>query len=294
MDASIDAIHDAACAAGELSYRDPATGYRVFTRLGLERRGRCCGCGCRHCPFGHERVEDKAARIQQPAWVHRRAARVAAPTWRDLLFWSGGKDSLLALRAWLRRADTGVERLVLVTTFDAKSRVVAHQDVPFSDIERQARWLDIDLIGVPLHPGSDYLERVGAGLERLAGDGDTPRTLVFGDLHLAHVRQWRDESLARFGIDLAYPLWQASYDALLADLRLSGVPCTVSAVAGVPDMVIPAALEGLAPGRPFDEALSRAMAAAGWDGFGENGEIHTLARVWEVDPEQALGTGRAS
>ena len=26
-----------------------------------------------------------------------------------------------------------------------------------------------------------------------------------------------------------------------------------------------------------------------WDGFGENGEFHSLAKVWTTSPEQALG-----
>ncbi len=44
-------IHDEACAKGEMYYLDPDTGYRVFTRLALESRGKCCDCKCRHCPY---------------------------------------------------------------------------------------------------------------------------------------------------------------------------------------------------------------------------------------------------
>lgn len=28
----------------------------VLTERYLSRRGYCCGSGCRHCPYGHERV----------------------------------------------------------------------------------------------------------------------------------------------------------------------------------------------------------------------------------------------
>jgi hypothetical protein len=51
-----DALHAAACAAGEASYIDPRTGYTVFTAVHHLRRGACCGCACRHCPFGHANV----------------------------------------------------------------------------------------------------------------------------------------------------------------------------------------------------------------------------------------------
>ena len=49
--ARIRAAHDAAVAAGSEDYVDPATGYRVFTAVALREKGRCCGQGCRHCPW---------------------------------------------------------------------------------------------------------------------------------------------------------------------------------------------------------------------------------------------------
>ncbi|XP_006982473.1 uncharacterized protein C1orf53 homolog isoform X2 [Peromyscus maniculatus bairdii] len=51
-------LHRAACAAGQLSYVDPATGYVVFTRLAHLQRGACCGSACRHCPYGQVNVKD--------------------------------------------------------------------------------------------------------------------------------------------------------------------------------------------------------------------------------------------
>ncbi len=286
-------LHERACAAGELTYIDPETGYRVFTRLGLERRGSCCGCGCRHCPYGHVNVVDKAARIQQPAFLHRRPGADRAKS-RHVLFWSGGKDSLLALRAWLRarleRASQSVgsalDSLVLLTTFDAATRVVAHQEISIADIERQARALGLDLVGVPLHPGTEYLERVERGLELVTQEGGRIESLVFGDLHLAHIKEWRDGALARFGAALDYPLWQIDQEVLLRDLASSQVPCVVSACPGSPSQ--PSA-DGVAVGQPFDRRLVDAAKRAGWDAFGENGEFHTLAQVWQVPPERALG-----
>jgi hypothetical protein len=46
-------LHAEACARGEFHYRDPATGYIVFTRLKHESRGYCCKSGCRHCAYGY-------------------------------------------------------------------------------------------------------------------------------------------------------------------------------------------------------------------------------------------------
>ena len=52
--AAILAAHEAAVRAGELLYRDPATGLFVLSVLAHLERGSCCSQGCRHCPY----VED--------------------------------------------------------------------------------------------------------------------------------------------------------------------------------------------------------------------------------------------
>jgi len=45
------ARHTAAIEADDAGYLDPQTGLFVLTARFLARRGRCCGSGCRHCPF---------------------------------------------------------------------------------------------------------------------------------------------------------------------------------------------------------------------------------------------------
>lgn len=48
--AAIVALHEAALAADESFYRDPATGLWVMTAAVLWQRA-CCANGCRHCPW---------------------------------------------------------------------------------------------------------------------------------------------------------------------------------------------------------------------------------------------------
>lgn len=45
------ARHEAALAAAAPVYRDPASGYTVFTAAYLWNRGHCCDNACRHCPY---------------------------------------------------------------------------------------------------------------------------------------------------------------------------------------------------------------------------------------------------
>ncbi|MEM1332968.1 MAG: DUF5522 domain-containing protein [Actinomycetota bacterium] len=43
--------HGAAMTANVPTYRDPSSGYSVFTAKFLASRRYCCASGCRHCPY---------------------------------------------------------------------------------------------------------------------------------------------------------------------------------------------------------------------------------------------------
>ena len=183
--------HERACQKGRESYIDPTTGYSVFTEVAHLKRGKCCGSGCRHCPYGHENLKDnKLRRIQQPCVLvsgtldlfHVRHGRLR------ILFFSGGKDSFLTIRALVKQAQQQQERgnndilllqqnknlslsccfgLVLLTTFDATSRMIAHQDVHIDTVVRQASHMGLTLVGVPMHRASSesYVCRIRRALQ---------------------------------------------------------------------------------------------------------------------------------
>lgn len=74
MAAAARARHAAACAAGEATYEDPATGYTVFTAVAHLARGRCCGIidgarshRCRHCPYapGGELIAPRSVELAE-------------------------------------------------------------------------------------------------------------------------------------------------------------------------------------------------------------------------------------
>jgi diphthamide synthase (EF-2-diphthine--ammonia ligase) len=279
------APHDAACEAGKVTYVDPATGYNVFTELAHKRRGKCCGSGCRHCPYSHENVKDKAAKIQQPAFLS-----VAEDTGIfalshgnvKVLFDSSGKDSFLTIRALAAEAKKKPFGLVLLTTFDATSRIIAHQDVPITKVVQQAEHLGICLLGVPMQRGSleGYVPRIRRALDVIEKKIDSKVTaLVFGDLHLDHIRDWREDRLGSMGYELLYPIWKVEYDELTRRLEESRVPCIVSA----------SNHDEIAIGEVYGPSLTDRLPMLDVDLFGENGEFHTLAEVWKVDRDTALG-----
>ncbi|CAL8273035.1 unnamed protein product [Arctogadus glacialis] len=57
---AIHKAHREACEAEQQLYRDPSTGYKVFTEHAHLRRGTCCGSACRHCPYSQANVKDPA------------------------------------------------------------------------------------------------------------------------------------------------------------------------------------------------------------------------------------------
>lgn len=48
---AIMSLHRDAISRKRPSYRDPVSGYSVFTAKFLADRAYCCASGCRHCPF---------------------------------------------------------------------------------------------------------------------------------------------------------------------------------------------------------------------------------------------------
>lgn len=260
-------IHEAACERGETIYIDPQTGFSVFTRLGLLAREKCCGAGCRHCPFGHESIptKRKAARIQQPAWLTDERPKNEREL--SILFWSGGKDSFLALRTMQRE---GRLAPILLTTFDARSRLIAHQEFSIDVVAAQAEALGVPIIGVPLHSGADYVEQLLPALDL----AEQCKNLSFGDLHLEYIRNWREEAFAGHertaAMTLEFPLWKADYADLLDDLSASGAIHEMSAIT--------AELPGVDIGDTYDAKLIEKL-PANVDAFGENGEFHTKVTI---------------
>jgi hypothetical protein len=65
-------IHDATLCADTPS-PPPHRRYTVFTQLAALDRGVCCGSGCRHCAYNHERVpRERRARLAPPITLPRK------------------------------------------------------------------------------------------------------------------------------------------------------------------------------------------------------------------------------
>src|ERR1043165_2780678 len=132
--------------------------------------------------------------------------------------WSGGKDSALALDGWGRGGEFRVASL-LATVAEGLERVQI-QNVRRELIERQAEALGLSLRCVQIRKGAsnvEYEERLSAALSDFSEAG--VRCVVFGDLFLEDIREYRERLLARLGMKGLYPLWGRGTRGLLGGLR---------------------------------------------------------------------------
>ncbi len=60
---AIERLHKATCDRRENGYTDPQTGFYVLSAYYLKHRGRCCGAGCRHCPYPGEEQQRAGRQI---------------------------------------------------------------------------------------------------------------------------------------------------------------------------------------------------------------------------------------
>jgi uncharacterized protein (TIGR00290 family) len=181
--------------------------------------------------------------------------------------WSSGKDSTLALH--VARAELGLDVRALLVTVNADADRVAMHAVRRDLLDAQA-----DRLGIPLHvveipalcPNDVYEQRMGAAVAAARGDGI--EQMIFGDLFLADVREYRERNLAGTGLAPTFPLWGRPTGELARDMLAAGIRATLTCVD-------PAALPAEFAGRSYDADLLADL-PAGVDPCGERGEFHTF------------------
>jgi uncharacterized protein (TIGR00290 family) len=183
------------------------------------------------------------------------------------LSWSGGKDSVLALRAL--RDEHGVEPCTLVTTVTSSYDRISMHGVRRSLLGRQAEALGLPLVEVAIPPGcanTVYEQRWMNAFASARLEG--VEEVAFGDLFLEDVRAYREVLLARAGRRGLYPLWGRDTTRLAREFVTAGFHAVLVCVD-------PAQLDGSFVGREYDERLL-AKLPADVDPCGERGEFHTF------------------
>ena len=186
---------------------------------------------------------------------------------KTILSWSGGKDSALALHEVQKTGEYEIQAL-LTTITEAYDRSSMH-GIRRSLIEQQAESLGIPLEEVLLSPVSsneEYDVRMREMLERYKGEGVS--AVVFGDIFLEDVRNYREERLASVGMKGIFPLWGRDTTELARAFTELGFKAVITCVDTEQ-------MDAGYAGRAFDGELLASL-PAGVDPCGENGEFHSF------------------
>jgi uncharacterized protein (TIGR00290 family) len=184
-----------------------------------------------------------------------------------LMNWSGGKDSALALYHALRAPQLEVR--ALLTSINTHYQRVSMHGVRLELLEAQAQRIGLPLtkLELPEMPEmAQYEAQMRATLAPLQAQGITYS--VFGDIYLEDLRQYREQQLARVGMQAVFPLWQRPNAELLREYLALGFRAVVVCVN---DQY----LDQSFCGRLLDEDFLRDL-PAGVDTCGENGEYHSF------------------
>jgi uncharacterized protein (TIGR00290 family) len=182
--------------------------------------------------------------------------------------WSGGKDSALALNRMLQ--DNRYEIVSLLTTCNEHFQRVSMHGVRLELLDAQA-----EAIGLPLEKifvsqrssNEEYQQKMSACLLVHQASGVTG--CAFGDIFLEDLKRWREENLARAGLNGIFPLWKIDSRELIREFFALGfgtvICCANDAYLGEDSV-----------GRNLDEEFIRTLPAE-VDPCGENGEFHSFA-----------------
>jgi uncharacterized protein (TIGR00290 family) len=186
---------------------------------------------------------------------------------KALMSWSGGKDSAMALYEVRRAGGWEIQGLLTTITRDY-DRVCMH-GVRTALLERQAAALGLPLDKVYLDASGSQEAYEAKMRTYLAGCHERGiRTVIFGDLFLQDVRQYRERNLAQAGMEAVFPLWGQDTRALAERFLHAGFQAIITG----------ADLQALAPGfvgRRYDRTLLADLPPE-TDPCGERGEFHSF------------------
>ena len=187
---------------------------------------------------------------------------------KAIMSWSSGKDSALALHQ--ARLSGEVEVVGLLTTVTAAFGRVSMHGVRESLLDAQAAALGLPCRKVTIPspcPNEIYEREMGEALTALVAAGVSQ--VIFGDLFLEDLRQYRESRLSAIGMTGLFPLWKRDTTALAGEMIDVGLRATVTCID-------PKRLDRSFAGRSFDADFVRAL-PPDVDPCGENGEFHSFA-----------------
>lgn len=187
---------------------------------------------------------------------------------RAWVAWSSGKDSAWTLHTVRQRGD--YEIVALLTTVNRTHGRVAMHAVRESLVDAQASAAGLELVKVPIPASCTnavYEQAMAEAMERARAEG--VYHIVFGDLFLEDIREYRERHLAACGMTAVFPLWGRDTKELACEMVCGGLTAWLTCVD-------PRQLDPSFAGRRFDARLLEDLPTS-VDPCGERGEFHTFA-----------------
>jgi len=181
-----------------------------------------------------------------------------------LVSWSGGKDSALSLFAV--KESRKLEVVALLTTLTEGYERISMHGVRKELLQSQSRSLRIPVseVWIPKNATNDVYEAKMAAVIR----SSNVSSVVFGDLFLQGIREYRENFLRRIGARCIFPIWGKNTRALANFFLDSGFKAIICCVD-------PKLLAKEYCGREFDKSFLSDIPDS-VDPCGENGEFHTF------------------
>lgn len=181
-------------------------------------------------------------------------------------FWSGGKDSAYCLQKVLQEKNYDV--VYLITTLSLLYKRITMHGIKEELLDKQAEVIGIPLIKFFLSEGTnkEYEEKMNEILQNLKKEGI--ETIIFGDIFLEDLREYRENQLKETGMKAVFPLWKMDTSFLVNDFINQGsesITCCVS------DAFLDESFVGQKIDVDFLQRLPKEV-----DKCGENGEFHSF------------------
>jgi len=186
---------------------------------------------------------------------------------RVIFTWSGGKDSAMALYE-LQMADSYEITALLTTVTEDYDRISMH-GVRAALLEQQAQSLRLPLDKVYITRNASNEDYEAAMRDKLLHYRSRGiHSVVFGDIFLEDLRKYREDNLAKAGMQGIFPIWKRD----TAELARTFIDLGFKAVITCLDSNV---LDKRFVGRVFDERFLSEL-PDNVDPCGENGEFHSF------------------
>jgi uncharacterized protein (TIGR00290 family) len=180
--------------------------------------------------------------------------------------WSGGKDSSYALHKIITEGVYEVK--YLLSTFNGVYNRLSMHGVREELIAAQAKSIGLPLLKVYVYEAdnAEYERQMNATLQIIKEQGIN--TLIYGDIFLEDLRQYRENKMAAIEMQCVFPIWQVNTAWMVNDFVQQGFQ---SVICCINDGYLDASWAGRIINTAFIADLPNIV-----DPCGENGEFHSF------------------